>query len=211
MSPEPIRVLLVDDQPVVRAGYGAMLESAPDIEVIGTADSGEAAITAYFELDPDVVVMDLSMPGVDGLAATRRILQRDPGARVIVFTVHDSETWLRRAFKAGVRGYLTKNNGSGPMIEAVRTVAAGGTWTDPGLAGAVLGGGARGAIEQLSEREFEVFIGLAAGETVERIAGSLRLSPKTVGNHYTAVKKKLGVSTTAELAHIAISHGLLDE
>jgi len=209
MSPEPIRVLLVDDHPVVVAGYRHMLESAPDIAVAGTADSGEAAVASYFELRPDVVVMDLAMPGVGGLAATRRILQRDPAARIVIFTIHQSETWLQRAFESGVKGYLTKGNDSGPMIEAVRSVAAGGTYIGPGMQGAQAGK-ETGALEGLSDREFEVFIGLAAGETVERIADHLNLSPKTVGRHYTAVKQKLGAESTAELVHIALRHHLLD-
>jgi len=213
MMPNSIRVLLVDDHPVVLEGYRHMLETAPEIEVVAAAESGEAAIAGYFELQPDVVVMDLSMPGMDGLTAAQTILRRDAGARIVIFTVYDNEVYFKRALDMGVKGYLTKSNDRGPMIEAVRRAARGGTYLGQEMAGPtskLLAGNGGNILDQLSDREYTVFMMRAAGISVDDIAEKLNLSPKTIGHHYTTLKKKLSINSAAELARIAMRYNLLD-
>lgn len=207
-----ITVLLVDDHEVVRAGYRRLLEATGDIEVIAEASSGESAYTLFFECQPDVLVMDLSMPGSGGLEASRRILARNRHAKILVFSVHENEVFLTRALDLGILGYISKRSASRVMIEALRQVAAGEVFvgqemmpflvkhrTAPG--DDVLSG--------LTPREFEVFCLLADSKSVNEIAGLLNLSPKTVGHHCTHVKSKLGISDIAGLTRLAIRRGLM--
>jgi len=207
-----IRVLLVDDHEVVRAGYRRLLESTDDIEVAAEATSGEEAYQLYVRDQPTVVVMDLTMPGVGGLDASRRILARDRGARILVFSVHENEVFLNRALEQGVLGYISKRSASRVMLEAVRTVARGelfvGQEMMPFLVGRKASADSR-LIADLSPREFEVFRLRAEGMSVNDIAELLKVSPKTIGHHNTRIKQKLGVSSTAELTRIAIRLGVI--
>jgi len=208
------RVLLVDDHAVVRTGFRLLLQSQSDISVVAEAQSGEAACQVYAEVAPDVVVMDLGMPGMGGLEALKRIKARDPAARVLALSAHDDPMHARRALREGALGFLSKRTAPEVLIEAIASVAAGRRYIDPGLAQklalAEIEGAARSPLEQLSEREFEVFIRLASGATVQKIADDLKLSASTIGTHLYNIKQKLGVVNQSELTLLAIRHGLIE-
>jgi two-component system invasion response regulator UvrY len=185
-----------------------------EISVVCEAESGETACQRYPELSPDVVVMDLAMPGMGGLEALRRIRARDPHARVLALSAHDDPMHARRALCEGALGFLSKRSAPEALIEAVATVAVGRRYIDAGLAQklalADIEGAAKSPIERLSEREFEVFVRLARGATVQRIAEDLKLSASTVGTHLYNIKQKLGVVNQSELTLLAIRHRLID-
>ena len=209
-----IRVLLVDDHAVVRTGFRLLLQSHAELSVAGEADSGELACQRYLELSPDVVVMDLAMPGMGGLEALRRIRARHPQARVLALSAHDDVMHARRALREGALGFLSKRSAPEALIEAVSAVGAGRRYLDASLAQklalADIEGGTLSPVERLSEREFEVFIRLARGATVQRIADDLKLSASTVGTHLYNIKQKLGASNQSELTLLAIRHGLIE-
>lgn len=212
MKSHRVRVLLVDDHAVVRAGYRLLLQNAPEIEVVGEADSGELACQLFAELAPDVVVMDLSLPGIGGLEAMRRIVQRDPKARVLVFSMHEDTLFVEQALAAGARGYVTKSSAPHVLVGAVKQVAAG---AQP-LAGDIAqrlkfarGRDADSPLKDLSTREFEIFCLLAEGLGSAEIAKRLSLSHKTVANYGTQLKSKLRVASVAELTRLAIRHGII--
>jgi len=207
-----IRVLLVDDHAVVRTGFRLLVESSANVEVAGEADSGEAAYQRYLELDPDVVVMDIAMPGMGGIEALRRIRSRHPQARVLALSAHDDPVHARRALREGAFGFLSKRSAPETLLEAITSVAAGKRYIDPSVAQrlALTDVDAKSPAERLSEREFEVFIRLAHGETVQGIAEDLRLAPSTVGTHLYNIKHKLGLSNQSELTLLAIRHGLIE-
>jgi two-component system, NarL family, invasion response regulator UvrY len=209
-----INVLLADDHAVVRTGFRLLLQSQPDINVVAEAQSGEAACQMYAELTPDVVVMDLGMPGMGGLEAMRRIRARNPAARVLALSAHDDPMHARRALREGALGFLSKRSAPEALIEAISAIAAGRRYIDPELAQklalAEIEGAARSPIEQLSEREFAVFIRLAGGATVQKIADDLKLSTSTIGTHLYNIKQKLGVVNQSELTLLAIRHGLIE-
>jgi two-component system invasion response regulator UvrY len=206
-----IRVLLTDDHEVVRAGYARLLESTPDIDVIADACSGEEACSEYFNRQPDVLVMDLNMPGIGGLEASRRILARDPKACILVFSVHENETMLERALDVGIKGYISKRSASQVMIQAVRQVAAGDVYIGQEMISYLVDRRTAtedGRLKELTPREFEVFRLLSDSKSVNEIAGILNISPKTVGHHMTHIKEKLGISNIAGLTHLAIRLGI---
>jgi two-component system, NarL family, invasion response regulator UvrY len=209
-----INVLLADDHAVVRTGFRLLLQSQPDINVVAEAQSGEAACQMYAELTPDVVVMDLGMPGMGGLEAMRRIRARNPAARVLALSAHDDPMHARRALREGALGFLSKRSAPEALIEAISAIAAGRRYIDPELAQklalAEIEGAARSPIEQLSEREFAVFIRLAGGATVQKIADDLKLSTSTIGTHLYNIKEKLGVVNQSELTLLAIRHRLIE-
>lgn len=208
-----IRVLLVDDHAVVRTGFRLLLQSRPGFEVIGEAESGEAACQKYAELSPDVVVLDIAMPGMGGLEALRRIRARHREARVLALSAHDDPTHARRALNEGALGFLSKRSAPEALIEAVSAVAAGQRYVDADLARKLVLSdieGTRSPIEKLSEREFEVFLRLAQGASVQKIAEDLKLSASTVGTHLYNIKQKLDAANQAELTLIAIRHGLIE-
>ena len=207
-----IRILLADDHEVVRAGYRRLLENSQDIEVIAEVASGEDAYSRYCELQPDVVVMDLTMPGMGGLEASRRILAHDDSAKILVFSVHENEVMLNRALDLGVFGYISKRSASQVMIEAVRQAAAGEVYVGQEMMPYLLRRKTspdNGRLSCLSPREFEVFCLLADGKAVNDIASLLNLSPKTVGHHATHVKNKLGISDITGLTRLAIRMGIM--
>ncbi|HTC17207.1 MAG TPA: response regulator transcription factor [Steroidobacteraceae bacterium] len=209
-----IRVLLVDDHAVVRTGFRLLLQAQSDTTVVGEADSGESACQRYAELTPDVVVMDLAMPGMGGLEALRRIRAHHPQARVLALSAHDDALHARRALREGARGFLSKRSAPEALLEAITAVAGGQRYLDAALAQKLaldeVEGAAKSPVERLSEREFEVFVRLAAGSTVQRIADDLKLSASTVGTHLYNIKQKLAVSNQSELTLIAIRHGLIE-
>ena len=209
-----IRVLLVDDHAVVRTGFRLLLQARPDVAVVGEAESGEAACQRYLELTPDVVVMDIAMPGMGGIEALRRIRAHDPQARVLALSAHDDPMHARRALREGALGFLSKRSAPEALLEAVAGIAAGQRYIDPRVAQKLaledIEGTESSPIKRLSEREFDVFIRLARGASVQRIADDLRLSASTVGTHLYNVKQKLGVSNQSELTLLAIRHGLIE-
>ncbi|HEX7383910.1 MAG TPA: response regulator transcription factor [Burkholderiaceae bacterium] len=209
-----IRVMLVDDHALVRMGFRMLLASAgaEPVEVVAEAGSGEQACRDYAQVRPDVVVMDLSMPGMGGLEAVRRLLAQDPKAKVLALSAHEDTAHPRRVLRAGALGYLAKRSAPDALIAAVAAVARGERYLDAqtaqALAVAQLEGEASPA-ERLSEREFSVFIQLARGMSVAQIADNLKLSPSTVGTHLYHVKQKLGASNQSELTLVALRWGLI--
>lgn len=208
MKDNVIRVLLVDDHPVVRTGLRRLLEVNQGM-VVAEAGSGEDAVRLYQETCPDVVVLDLAMPGIGGLETARRILVHDGEARILVFSIHDNEAMLSRALKAGVSGYLAKQSAPATLLEAVHAVAQGKMFIDPDLVGRAIGAGRGGLLERLTPREFEVFRLLAEGHSVNEIAGILSISPKTAGVHHTRIMHKLEVNTSVQLVRLALRHGVI--
>lgn len=208
MEPKRIQVLLVDDHAVVRAGYGRLLRLAADIEVAGEADSGERAYAACRDTAFDIVVMDLSLPGMSGIEATKRICSRYPQMRVLVFSVHEENIFVRRALAAGALGYISKRAVAEVLVDAVRAVARGERYI-----GDRISDGpdpvASHPLARLSAREFEILRLLASGYSVSAIAEKLHISPKTVANQSTRVRAKLSASGTADLTRIAISTGVV--
>ena len=209
-----IRVLLVDDHAVVRTGFRLLLQAQPEISVVAEAESGEVACQRYIELSPDVVIMDIAMPGMGGLEALRRIRARNSQARVLALSAHDDPMHARRALREGAMGFLSKRSAPEVLIEAVMLVAAGRRYIDPSLAQklalAEIEGTEHSPIEKLSEREFEVFIRLARGASVQRIAEDLKLATSTVGTHLYNIKQKLEVANQSELTLLAIRYGLIE-
>lgn len=212
-KPGPIRVLLVDDHAVVRAGYRMLLKNSADIEVVAEAESGEAACRHYSELHPDIVIMDLSLPGIGGLEAIRRIIARDADARILVFSMHEDMIFVEQALQAGARGYMTKSGAPEALIEAVRALADGKTHLDKTIAERLAFQKMRGKdtpFSGLSTREFEIFCLLAEGHITSEIAKRLSLSYKTVANYSTQIKNKLEVTSIAEIARLAIRHQIVN-
>ncbi|MDE3009633.1 MAG: response regulator transcription factor [Pseudomonadota bacterium] len=204
--------MLVDDHAVVRMGFRLLLESDPGVQVVAEADSGEAALRLYPEVRPDVVVMDVSMPGMGGIEAVSRLVAKDPGAKVLVLSAHEDTVHPKRLLKAGALGYLSKRTAADELLRALRQVADGRNYIDPVLAQQLAVqqfSGDRNPVEVLSEREFEVFMQLARGQSVNRIAETLFLSPRTVGTHLYNIKQKLAAENAAELTLIAMRNGLL--
>ncbi len=204
--------MLVDDHAVVRMGFRLLLDAAPDMRVVAEADSGEEAMRRLDEARPEVVVMDISMPGIGGLEAVRRILAKEPGARILVLSAHEDAMHARRTLKAGAAGYLTKRSAAEALIRAIREVCQGKTFLEPQIAQELAlrqVAGAAEPLDTLSEKEFKVFLALAGGQSVQDIAAVMSLSPSTVGTHLYNIKQKLGASNSAELALIAMRAGLL--
>jgi len=207
-----IRVLLADDHPVVRSGYLRLLEQAGGIQVIAQAGDADAAYAAFVDQPLDVIVTDLSMPCGGGLDLLRRVLLRDTLARVLVFSMHDSPVLVRRALEAGARGFLSKASAPECLVDAVRAVQAGRRYLGPDLPATLLQrdpNDEAARLGELSAREFEIFRMLAQGHSASACAQALKLSPKTVANHQTLIKEKLGVATSAALVHLAIRHQVI--
>ena len=208
-----IRVLLADDHAVVRTGFRLLLQTQSDVSVVGEAASGEAACRLYAELTPDVLVLDLAMPGMGGLETLKRIRAKHAHARVLALSAHDDPVHARRALQEGALGFLSKRSAPETLLEAVSVVAAGRRFIDASLAQklalAEVEGAGKSPVERLSEREFDVFIRLAQGATVQRIAEDLKISASTVGTHLYNIKQKLHVVNQSELTLIAIRHGLI--
>jgi two-component system, NarL family, invasion response regulator UvrY len=213
MSLNKIKVLLVDDHELVRAGFRRLLEDGGRFTVVAESGSGEEAVRDFSKYHPDVVVMDISMPGIGGVGAIERIVAREPGAKILVLSVHEDSVFTTRAMQAGARGFIPKRSAPEEMLKAVEMVAQGKTCIAPEIAQQLAMQkltGSENPLDVLSQREFEVFRLLAEGKTVNDIAEILSLSPKTVGTHHTNIKQKLNVSNSAELARLAIRSGLVD-
>jgi two-component system invasion response regulator UvrY len=213
MSLNKTTLLLVDDHELVRAGFRRLLEDGDNVTVVAEANSGEQAVQDYIKYKPDVVVMDISMPGIGGIGAVERIIARDPDAKILILSVHEDSVFTSRALQAGAKGFIPKRSAPEEMIKAVMQVAQGKMSIAPEIAQQIAMQkltGSENILDGLSQREFEVFRLLAEGKTVNEIADVLSLSPKTVGTHHTNIKQKLNVSNSAELARLAIRSGLLE-
>lgn len=210
-----IRVLLVDDHKLIRTGIRLILEDTPDVRVVGEADSGETAIALSRELKPDVVMMDVSMPGIGGLEATRKLLATQPDVKVIVVSVHAAEPFPMRLMEAGAQGYLTKDCAAGEIIKAIRQVDAGQRYITPVIAQQLAFSAVEGThgspFEQLSQRETQVMLMITGGESPQAIADKLHLSPKTVSTYRTRLFQKLDISNAVELTRLALRYGIIDE
>lgn len=205
-----IRLLLVDDHPVVRAGYRNLLEQDGDMAVVAQAAAVDEACALFAIHEPDVTVTDLAMPGSSGLELIRRLRESDAQARTLVFSMHDSDRLVRRALDLGALGFVSKSSAPECLIAAVRSVRCGRRYLSPAVARRVADGDYESqALATLTQREFEIFRLLSRGESLSACARALHLSPKTVSNLQSLVKDKLGVQTTAAMAHLALRHGLI--
>jgi DNA-binding NarL/FixJ family response regulator len=210
-----MKVIICDDQSIVREGLAMLLKLEPDIQIIGMADDGAAAIEMVEKGRPDVVLMDLKMPVVNGVEATRQIRSKYPEVRVLVLTTYDDEQWVFDAINAGASGYLLKDTPRDELVRAVRGTVAGKTFLDPSIAGKVLDQATRHQAytpteitSKLTEREIDILRLIARGLSNADISERLYLSEGTVRNHVSAILAKLGVADRTQAAVIAIQHGL---
>jgi DNA-binding NarL/FixJ family response regulator len=217
MSDGKIRVVLVDDHAVVRSGLRAVLGGAGDIEVVGEAANGDEAIAATKRLEPDVVLMDVTMAGLDGVAATRAIAEQVSSSRVLVLTMHTEEEYLLEVLRAGGAGYIVKSAADRDLVDAVRTVARGDMYVQPSAARVLARGltrkdpnaDERARFEKLTEREQSVLKLVAQGYTAPEIGERLYLSPKTVDTYKQRINEKLGIEHRADYVKLALKLGLL--
>ena len=211
-SPKGISILLVDDHPIVRQGYRRVLETQSDFQVVAEADNAASAYSAFKAHSPDIVVMDISMPGASGLEAIRNIRARDGHAHILVFSMHSEAPLVKAAFNAGAEGYVTKSSEPAVLIRAIRSVAHGGRAMSDDVA-QVLAleslAPSGSALDQLAEREIEILRQIAAGATKEEVAQNLNLSLKTVQNYHYMIKAKTGLKTDAQLVRLAADCGLM--
>lgn len=215
---DALRVVLADDHELVRPGLRALVDSAPGMRVVGEASNGREAVARARELGPDVLVMDVSMPGMDGAAATEWIARELPAVRVIALTAHDDRAHLTRLMQAGASGYVLKRAAADELVRAIRTVGGGGTYVDPELAGTLLrstarpfGAGRPPASDTLSDREEEVLRRVAWGASNKEIAGTLGISTKTVETYKARISDKLGLRSRTEMVRYALARGWLSE
>ena len=207
-----IKIVLVDDHAVVRAGVKRLLEQEDLFEVTGEAESGEKAYQLFGELNPDVMVMDLSMPGMGGLEAIRRILMRYEKAKILVLSMHEDLSFANQALKLGAKGYLIKNTLGDDLAKSIKDILKGEVFLSDEIAKKIAMqsiAGDQDPIDALSAREFEIFRLLAEGLEVETIATTLNISSKTVSNYQTMIKQKLNINTPVELIRYAIKAGVI--
>ena len=205
-------IVLIDDHAVVRAGVRRLLEQESLFEVIGEAESGEKAYQIFGELKPDVMVMDLSMPGMGGLEAIRRILMRHEKAKILVLSMHEDLSFANQALKLGAKGYLTKNTLADDLVKSIQTVSKGDVFLSDEIAKKMAMqsiSGNQDPIHELSAREFEIFRLLAEGLDIDAIASTLNISSKTVSNYQTMIKQKLNINSPVELIRYAIKSGVI--
>ena len=208
-----ISVILADDHAVVRMGFRLLLQDTKDITVAGEAESGEEVIKLLNTLTADIIVMDLSMPGIGGLETISRIVSKVKSPKILILSAHEDAIHPKRSLKAGANGYLSKRGAAEELIKAIRQIHSGNMYIEPSIAQKVAMsqmGGETSPVDVLSEREFDVFMALANGKTVNQIAETLHLSPRTVGTHLYNIKQKLNASNQTELALIAIKSGLIN-
>jgi DNA-binding NarL/FixJ family response regulator len=209
-----MKLIICDDQAVIRDGLEMLLSLEKDIQVVGTAQDGEHAVELVTRVAPDLVLMDLKMPGMNGIEATRRILANFPDTKVIVLTTYDDDEWLFDAIRVGAHGYLLKDTPREQIVSAIRGTMEGKSYLDPGVAGKVMHQAsdqpskpATLLTQKLTDREIDVLKLLAKGMTNQDMAKMLHLSEGTVRNHVSAIMEKLGVSDRTQAAVIAIQHG----
>ncbi len=209
-----IKVLLTDDHALVRTGIKRLLEDSEQVEIIGEADTGEASLDLVQELKPDVVLMDVNMPGMGGVEASRRILQRDPDQKIIILTIHNEQTYPKRLLEIGAKGYLTKECDIKEMILAVTQVANGGSYIEPRIAQqlalSLLPGNNDNPVDKLSRREFQVMLMISHGLSNVQISEKLCLSPKTISTYRSRLLEKLNAKNEVDLIKIAVEQGMVE-
>ena len=208
-----IRILLADDHAVVRQGFKMILAAQPDMEIVGEAGNGREAVESAARLRPDLVVMDVAMPELNGIEATRRIGEAAPHTRVLALSMHKDSVYVREVLRAGARGYLLKDSPAPDLVAAVRAVASGEGYLSPAVSNAVLDDYRRhvtNPIDLLTSREREVLQMLAEGKTNKEIAGVLNLSVYTVDAHRGRIMEKLNLHSINELVRFAVRNGLID-
>lgn len=208
-----IRVLTVDDHEIVRSGYRRLFESTGLYEVVGEAGSGEEAISLFKSLSPDIVVLDVMMPGIGVADIIQRIKNHNKSAAILVVTLYDHPSLVERCFKVGAYGYVTKSSPGTVLMEAMAKVSSKKRFVSPDLAGVIainqLDTDTISPLNGLTPREFDVFLRIAKGQSIATISSEMHLSKKTVSNYSSKIKKNLGVTTTARFVHIAIEEGIL--
>ena len=205
---QPARIAIVDDHPMVAEGIEAILDGYDDLTVVASLSCAQRMIDELEDLAPDVIVMDLNMPGLNGLTATEIILERAPNTRILILSMHDSPEYVTSALSHGARGYVLKDASSGIFKVAIDSVLAGEVYLCPG-AEKSLTPSERGMREALTGREQTVLLQLAQGKSNKQVAGVLDISVRTVETHRKNIKRKLGISTTAGLTRYALEHGVL--
>jgi len=208
-----VRIMLVDDHAVVRSGIRRLLEQHPGFAVVAEAESGERAYQMFGEYLPDVSVLDLTMPGMGGMEAIRRIIVRYPTATILVLSMHENAAFASQALKAGAKGYLAKNSLAEELVDALDALVKGRTYISSDIARkiALQSMESNGdPLQQLSAREFEIFRMLAEGKDCDEIAVSLKISGKTVSNYQTMIKQKLGINSPIEMVRLAIRFGVIE-
>lgn len=210
-----IKILLADDHQIIRDGLASLLEQQKDMQVVGQAEDGRQALRMALDLMPDIVVMDISMPNLNGIEATAQLRKDCPGTRVVALSMHSDKRFVAGMLKAGARGYLLKNSAFNELVQAVHTVMSGETYLTPKIAAVVINdyiqsnrGEKAAGLEALSSRERETLQLLAEGKTTKQIAGELFISVKTVETHRQNVMKKLGIFNMADLVKFAVREGL---
>jgi two-component system response regulator NreC len=209
----PIKILLADDHTIVRQGLKLILAAHPDLEVVGEAANGKEAVELAQKLKPDLVLMDVAMPELTGIEATRRLVEANPRIRVLVLSMHKEAVYVREILKAGARGYILKDAIDSELLNAVRSVARGDGYISPAVSGALLSDFRQNVTDPadlLSPREREVLQLIAEGKTNKEIATKLNLSVYTVDSHRGKIMEKLNLHSTGELVRFAIKHGLAD-
>ncbi len=209
-----IKVLIVDDHQLIRKGIASILDEVSGIHVIAEASNGEDAIRLTRENEPDVVLMDLQMPGMGGMEASRKILRANPDVRVLALTVCESDIFPTRLLEEGAAGYITKDSTTEEMIRAIKAVAVGQRYISPGIAQKLAlkrySTDTKTTFEHLSERELQVMLMITRGKKPQEIAEILHLSPKTVNTYRYRLFEKLGVKSDVELTHLALQHGMIE-
>ncbi|BEE18132.1 UvrY/SirA/GacA family response regulator transcription factor [Aeromonas enteropelogenes] len=209
-----INVFLVDDHELVRTGIRRILEDVRGIKVVGEAQSGETAVAFCRQHHPDVILMDMNMPGIGGLEATRKILRIRPDVRIIVLTIHSENPFPTKVMQAGAAGYLTKGAAPDEMIQAIRLVHSGQRYISPEIAQQMalsqFASADENPFKSLSERELQIMMMITKGQKVTDISEQLNLSPKTVNSYRYRLFSKLGINGDVELTHLAIRYGMLD-
>ncbi len=209
-----ITVLLTDDHALVRTGIRRLLEDSGQVTIVGEADCGEDSLKMAQSLKPDVILMDVNMPGIGGVEACRRILQRNPKQKIIVLTIHNEQTYPKRLLEIGAKGYLTKDCGVDEMIMAIKQVAKGGAYIAPNIAQrlalSLLPGNEGNPIDKLSRREFQVMLMISHGLSNIEISEKLCLSPKTISTYRLRLLEKLGAQNEVDLIKIAVEQGMVE-
>ena len=209
-----IKVLLTDDHALVRTGIRRLLEDSQYVTIVGEADSGEEGVKLAQQLKPDVILMDVNMPGIGGVEACRRILQRDSSQKIIVLTIHNEQTFPKRMLEIGAKGYLTKECGVDEMLLAIKQVNDGGAYIAPSIAQqlalSLLPGNGQNPIDRLSRREFQVMLMISHGLSNAEISEKLCLSPKTISTYRLRLLEKLGAQSEVDLIKIAVEQGMVE-
>jgi DNA-binding NarL/FixJ family response regulator len=206
----PIRVVVVDDHPILRNGVTRLLQEEPGIEVVGEAENAEDALLRVERFRPDVVLIDIDMPGMGGIEGTRRILDRHPNTRVVILSMHAEPGMAKHAFDAGACGYVVKTAADTELVTAITTVAGGGRYVNASMGAALASPEPVSPIADLTEREVEVLRMIALGHSNQEIAATLYLSVRTVETHRAHILRKLGLQTRADMVRVALESGLLD-